>query len=324
MDSFERELESWGVSRRDFLKFCFSFAVMMGISPVQVTSGVAHALEKGKRKPAVIWLEGQDCAGCSVSFTGLMDPPVGSVILDKISLRYHEVLMAGSGHLAEKVYEETLKEGGYILVVEGSIPTQDDRFCMVGGRPFRETVIEAAKKASFVLAVGACASFGGIPRATVTKGVGVREVVKGKTVVNLPTCPVHPEHLIGTVLHILSTGKPPELDDHGRPKQFFGVAVHEHCERKSHFDAGEFLTDWNDPAQKDFCLYERGCKGVDAYSDCPVRKWNGGINYCIACGAPCQGCSEPAFYDGVSPLYAARPEGLSGLFAALGVRDKKS
>lgn len=322
MSSFEQELESLGLSRRDFLKFCFSFAMVLGLSPTVITERVVYALERAKKKPSVIWLEGQDCAGCSISFTGLLDPPVGSVLLEKISLRYHEALMAGSGHLAEKVYEETLREGGYILVVEGAIPAADDRFCMVGGRPFREIVLEAAERAAFVVAVGACASFGGIPRATVSRGVGVKEVVKGKRVVNLPTCPVHPEHLLGTVLYILGTGNVPELDDYGRPRQFFGELIHERCKRKVHFDAGEFLTDWNDPSQKDFCLFEKGCKGTDVRSDCPVRKWNSGINYCIDCGAPCQGCSEPAFYEGMSPLYSARLDVPSGFYATLGSAKK--
>jgi len=304
-EEMERELEFYGISRRDFLRSCAFFAALLGVSQVEFTKSLAYALEKAKKKPPVIWLEGQDCAGCTISFSGLLSPSVASLILDKLSLRYHETLMASAGDLAEKVYHETVKEGGYILLVEGSIPKADDRFCMVGGRPFREIVIEASKNAKCVIAVGACASFGGIPKATPSKGVGVGEVISGKPLINLPLCPVHPEHLVGTILHILMKGKLPELDDYKRPTMFFGQLVHDKCPRKEHFDAGNFLQDWNDPSQREWCLFEKGCKGPSAYSDCPTRKWNHGVNWCIGCGAPCMACSEPGFYSEMSPLYTA-------------------
>lgn len=308
MEKLERDLELLGVSRRDFLKYCASFAVLFGLSELEFTRRLAHAVERAEKKPPVIWLEGQDCAGCTISFTGLLYPPVGAVILDKISLRYHETVMASAGKLAEEVYHETVKEGGYVLVVEGSIPKADDRFCVVGGRPFREIVLEASKNATCILAVGACASFGGIPGATVSQGVGVGEVVSGKPIVNLPTCPVHPEHMIGTILYVLTTGKLPELDDYNRPLMYYSQTIHDNCRRRGQFEAGNFLQDWNDPAQKDYCLFEKGCKGPMANSDCPIRRWNSGINFCIDCGAPCMGCSEPGFYNEMSPLYTAQSE----------------
>ncbi|RLA86314.1 MAG: Ni,Fe-hydrogenase small subunit [Deltaproteobacteria bacterium] len=308
MERLERDLEFYGVSRRDFLKYCASFAVLFGLSELEFTRRLAHAVEKAERKPPVIWLEGQDCAGCTVSFAGLLYPPVGAIILDKLSLRYHETLMASAGELAESVYHETVKEGGYVLVVEGSIPSSDDRFCLVGGRPFREIVLEASKNATCILAVGACASFGGIPKATVSKGMGVKDLVSGKPIINLPTCPVHPDHLVGTILYILTTGKLPELDDFNRPKMYYSQSIHDNCRRRGHFEAGNFLQDWNDPAQKDYCLFEKGCKGPMTYADCPIRRWNSGTNFCIDCGAPCVGCAEPGFYDEMSPIYTAESE----------------
>lgn len=84
---------------------------------------------------------------------------------------------------------------------------------------------------------------------------------------------------------------------------YFGTYVHDNCRRRAHFDSGEFLKDWNDTKQIEWCLYEKGCKGPETYSDCPVRRWNNGINFCIDAGAPCQGCSEPSFYTEYSPLY---------------------
>ncbi len=302
------ELKLHRVSRRDFLKYFAATAAVLGLSELEFTTKVVHAMEAASKKPAVIWLEGQDCAGCTISFTQILNPPAASIILDKISLRYHETAMAAAGHQAEKVYHDTVKEGGYLLIVEGSVPSADDRFCMVGGRPFREIVEEAAKKAVGIIAVGACATYGGIPAATPSKGIGLNKALPGKAVINLPTCPVHPDHLAGTVLYFLTTGKIPELDKIGRPVMYFKESIHDNCRRRGHFDAGRFLTDWNDPEQKDWCMLQKGCKGPMTNSDCPVRRWNDGINFCIDCGAVCMGCAEPGFYAQMSPLYSAESE----------------
>jgi hydrogenase small subunit len=297
-------LEWRGISRRTFLQYCAGMAALIGLSPGEVV----HALESATQKPPVLWLSGQDCAGCIVSFAGLLNPPVASVILDKISLRYQEAIMAASGYLAEAAYHKTLEEGGYILILEGAVPGADDRFCMIGGRPFKELVQEAAKKAAFIIAVGACASFGGIPRGTPTKGMPVSEILPGKKIVKISSCPPHRDHMIGTILYLLATGKIPDLDEHGRPLMYFGPNIHDNCRRRSHFDNEEYLTDWNDPAQRNWCLYEKGCKGPDTNADMPIRRWNDGINFCIDCGSPCQGCAEPTFYDGNTPLYTAESE----------------
>jgi hydrogenase small subunit len=299
------KLEIHGISRRYFLKYCAATAAVLGLSELEFTTRVAQALESASKKPPVIWLEGQDCAGCTISFTGILNPPASSIILDRISLRYHETAMAASGNLAEKVYHDTVNEGGYVLIVEGSVPSADDRFCMVGSRPFRKILEEAASKAAAIIAVGACATYGGIPAATPSKGIGLNKALPGKAVINLSTCPVHPDHLAGTILYFLTTGRVPELDKIGRPVVYFGPYVHDNCRRRAHFDAGKFLKDWNDPNQKDWCLFEKGCKGPITNSDCPIRRWNEGINFCIDCGAPCQGCAEPGFYADMAPLYTA-------------------
>jgi hydrogenase small subunit len=316
-----RVVESNGLNRRDFLKYCAATAALFGLSELDFTSKVVHALETQSGKPPVIWLEGLACAGCTISFTQSMNPPVASVILDKISLRQHDTIMAAAGHLVEEVYDETVRAGGFILIVEGAIPSADDRYCMVGGRPFRKLIEDAAKNANAVLAVGACSAFGGIPRATPSKGISVTEALKNakinKPVINISTCPVHPDHLVGTILYVLITGKIPELDSKGRPAMYFGDKrlIHDNCRRRGHFDAGEFLTDWNDPKQKDWCLLQKGCKGPMAYTDCSIRRWNDGINFCLDCGGLCQACGDPEFYDKVTPLYTAEGEASKRIIA---------
>jgi hydrogenase small subunit len=292
------------ITRRDFVKFCATSAAALGLSQIQVLNNVSKAFAAStSNKPPVIWLEGQDCAGCTTSFAGALNPPVAALVLDKLSVRYHETIMCTAGHQADAVLAETVKQGGYVLIVEGSIPTADDRYCIVSGRPFKNILLEAAANAGAIIAVGACASYGGISAAGPTKAVGVGEFVKNKPLINLPTCPVHVDHLVGTVLYFLTTNKVPALDQYNRPKMYFGECIHDSCRRRSYFDAGKVLKDWNDPTQKNYCLIEKGCKGPDTYSDCPVRRWNDGLNFCIDCGAGCRGCAEPKFYMGMSPLY---------------------
>lgn len=291
------------LSRRDFIKLCGGIAAAVGLADLFSIETIARALETAAGKPPVIWLEGQGCTGCTHSLISLEDPTPWSLILDRISLRYHETLMAASGYAAEKAKEDTIKEGGYILVVEGSIPGADDRFCKIGGRPFKEILKEAAQKADVIICSGACSSFGGITTGMPSEGIPVSKVITDKPVINISTCPAHMDHLYGTIMYYLVTHKAPPLDKHNRPLMYFGTYIHDNCRRRAHFDNDEFLTDWNDPGQIDWCLYEKGCKGTETYSDCPVRRWNNGISFCIDAGAPCQGCAEPGFYPQYAPLY---------------------
>lgn len=291
------------ISRRDFIKLCGSLAAVAGLADMFGVEKIAKALEQAAAKKAVIWLAGQGCTGCTNSMISGENPSPASIIIEKISLRYHESIMAAAGNTAEKAKDDSIKEGGYILVVEGAIPSADDRFCMTGGRPFKEILIEAARKAEVIICAGACSSFGGIPSATPSRGVPVSKLITDKPVINLSTCPVHMDHIAGMLVNYIVTRKAPSLDSHNRPYMYFGTLVHDKCKRRPNYDKENFLEDWNDPAQKDWCLLLKGCKGPKAYSDCPVRRWNNGINHCLDSGAPCQGCSEPDFYPEFSPLY---------------------
>lgn len=298
-----------GVNRRSFLAFCGSLAASLAL-PGCSEDDVAAAIEQAGSKPAVLWLTAQDCNGCSISFLNLDDDEsretvsIARVILDTISLRYHEAVMAGTGQVAEQAKAAAIAEGGYILVVEGAIPGADDRYCMVGGVSIRETLLEAAAHASFVIALGSCATSGGVVSKTPTQGRPVGEVVTDRPVINLPMCPANGEHLLLTIVHLLTQKAAPELDDQGRPTMFFGAthSVHLTCARLPAFLEDKYLTDWNDPAQKDHCLILKGCKGPKTQSDCTSRRFNGGITSCTEVGCPCQGCAESSYYDG-EPLF---------------------
>lgn len=293
-----------GISRRIFLKFCTATAVAMGLDFSAGRRMASAAVANAGKKP-VVWLTGQGCTGCAESLISSLNPDPATIVLDLLSIRYQPAIMAGAGDVAKGILEETVSKGGYILVLEGSIPLADPRYCMTEGKPIKELFIEAAKNADVVVAAGACASYGGIPAAGITGAAGAQVVVKDKPVINLPGCPVKPTWILGTVLYYLTFKEAPPLDDIKRPVAYFKRFLqHDSCPRRGHYDKGEFLVDWNDPNTNDWCLFHKGCKGPVTYADCPRIWWNDGVNYCIRAGSPCAGCTQPEFYAGFTPLYA--------------------
>ncbi len=89
-----------------------------------------------------------------------------------------------------------------------------------------------------------------------------------------------------------------ELDRQGRPKMFYGQRIHDKCYRRPHFDAGQFVEQWDDEAaRKGFCLYKMGCKGPTTYNACSTVRWNNGVSFPIQSGHGCIGCSEDGFWD---------------------------
>ena len=310
MDSLDKVLEKKGIKRRDFLKLMTATVAALGLSEAYVPKMV-EAVEKGVKKPAIIWIKGQDCTGCTTSAISSLDPGPAEVVLDLLSFRYHETIMAASGKQALEAYDATIKEGGHFVVLEGSIPVTDDRYCKSGGKLIKDKIKHAAETAVAVIGLGACGAFGGIPAAGPTGAVGVDAIVKDKPVINLPGCPVNPRWLFGTVMHYLMFNELPELDEYKRPKIYFGNLLHDNCPRRGRFERGEFLTDWNSDEQKDWCLLLMGCKGPKTYTDCAQGLWNDGVNFCINAGSPCSGCTQPEFYAageadsrvGFSPLY---------------------
>ena len=269
----------------------------------------------------VIWLQTAGCTGCSVSLLNTASPTIRNLLVDQVvpgvhvNLRFHATIMAGAGQPALKVMEDTTKneKDSYILVIDGAIPTATDAvYGAIGerdGKPVRmdDRFEELARNALAILALGTCASFGGIPSASPnpTGCKPASEVLKDKgiqkPVVNVPGCPPHPDWFVGTVSSIILNGlpKPDELDDNLRPLAFYGKLIHENCPRRAYFDEGKFAKKFGDEG----CLYELGCKGPITYADCPLRRWNNGTNWVIGAGAPCNGCTQPEFPDLVAPFY---------------------
>lgn len=288
-----------GITRREFLKFCTAMTGVLAL-PYTFKTRIAEALESNKRTP-VIWLEFQDCAGCSESFLRSSRPSAAEVVLDVLSVDYHETIMAASGHLAEDAKKATIDAGGYLLVVEGAIPTGEDGiYCTIGGRTAIDHLQEAAAGAIAVVAVGNCATFGGLPAAlpNPTGAKSVMELVTDKPVLNLPGCPMNVVNLTATVVHFLTFGELPAMDDLHRPLFAYGHRIHDNCERRGHFDAGEFVRQWGDEGHRQgWCLYQMGCKGPISFHNCPAVRWNEGTSWPVQSGHGCIGCSEPNFWE---------------------------
>jgi hydrogenase small subunit len=225
------------------------------------------------------------------------------LLLDLISLDYHETLMAAAGQQAEEARLAAMQtnKGKYILVVEGSIPTKANGiFCRIGQRTALDLVQEAIADAAAVIAVGNCATFGGLPAAepnpTGAEPVGV--FVGNKPLVNIPGCPPIPAVMMGVLVHYLTLGRLPALDALHRPKVFYGDTIHDRCYRRPFYDKGQFATSFDDAgARKGWCLFRLGCKGPITHNACATHKWSDGISFPIQSGHGCLGCSEPKFWD---------------------------
>jgi len=302
-------LVSKGITRRRFLEFCTATTAILAL-PSSYAPVIAEALEKAK-KPTVIWLEFQDCAADTESFLRAREPSVATILLDVLAVEYHETIMAAAGFQAEAAKEAAIAAGGQIVIVEGSVPTgANGVYCTIGGKTAVQILAEATRGAAAVINVGTCSAYGGLPAANPnpTRAVGVPGLVSGVPVLNLPGCPMNVDNLVATIVHYLTFGALPAVDGDGRPLFAYGQRIHDHCERRAHFDAGQFVQEWGDDAhRKGWCLYKMGCKGPSTYHNCPSIRWNGGQSWPVAAGHGCVGCSEPAFWDTLTPIYARLP-----------------
>lgn len=299
------------VNRRTFIKGCTMAAAAMGLSESMVPKMV-EAAASPQRTP-VVWLHFQECTGCTETLLRASHPDIARLILDIISLDYHETVMAAAGHQAEKSLHDTITkyEGEFILVVEGGIPTKDDGiYCKIGGKTAMEILAEVAPKSAAIIALGTCAAFGGIQAAkpNPTDAVGVKDLVKGKDIINISGCPPNPISFLGTVLHLMTFGRLPATDKLGRPKFAYGRKIHDQCERRAHFDEGRFAEQFGDKGHLEgYCLYKVGCKGPGTFANCPAVRFNDVGTWPVSVGHGCVGCTEPNFWDNMTPFYERLP-----------------
>ena len=305
---FYSKLEEKGVSRRDFMKFCTFLTATMGLSSSYVVK-VAEALVAPKQRPPVVWLHFAECTGCSEAALKSMYPWIDHLVLEILSLEYHETIMAAAGHQAEDALKRAVSRyrGQFICVVEGAVATNyNGGYGKASGKTYLETAKEVCPEAKAVIAIGTCAAYGGVAAAAPNPGgyKGVGEAV-GVSTVNIAGCPPNPINFVGTIVNYLLLGTLPALDDKGRPLFAYGQTVHDQCARRAHYDRNEFVEKFgSEEAAMGYCLYTMGCRGPNTYNNCPTVKFNSGTNCSIDAGHPCIGCSEPGFWDKYTAFYS--------------------
>jgi [NiFe] hydrogenase small subunit len=304
---FYDRLAEKGISRRDFMKYCGMLTATMGLSSTFIPQ-VAEVFAAPKQRPTVVWLHFAECTGCSEATLRTMYPWIDELIMEILDIAYHETIMAAAGHQAEDALHAAVKkyEGQFICVVEGAVATKyDGAYGKVAGRTFLDIANDVCKKAKAVIALGNCACFGGVQAAAPNPGgyKGVGDAIGMKTV-NISGCPPNPINLVGTIVNYILLGKLPALDYLGRPLFAYGKSIHDQCPRRSHYENNELVTEFgSEEAAKGYCLYAMGCKGPVTYNNCPVAKFNDGTSWPVEAGHPCIGCSEPNFWDEMTPFF---------------------
>ena len=204
---------------------------------------------------------------------------------------YHPTLSAGAG---QSVVAEIKKATNYLLVVEGGVPAAFGGHACIPWSDeghevtFQDAVKNLGAKATQVMCVGACASFGGIS-AMGSNPAAVTSVEKaiGRKTINIAGCPPHPNWIVTTLISLLQ-GKTINVDNSGRPTSIYGWRMCEDCPYHRRGEAGGY-------GENGRCMERLGCRGRSTGSTCTSLGWNNGVNWCVGAGAPCQGCTDPMF-----------------------------
>ncbi|MBM0104984.1 hydrogenase [Steroidobacter sp. S1-65] len=263
----------------------------------------------------LIWLQGGACSGNTMSFLNAEEPSVCDLVTDfGINVLWHPSLGMELGDrlrdlLRALVAEEIPLD---IFVLEGTViraPNGTGEWNRFAGRPMMQWVQELAAKANYTMAIGDCATWGGIPATAPnpTDSIGLQFLKReqggflgkdyrsraGLPVINVPGCPAHPDW-ITQMLVALATGRGADLslDDLQRPKTFFSTFTQTGCTRSMHFSYKVSATEFG---QRKGCLfYDLGCRGPMTHSPCNRILWNRHSSK-TRVGMPCLGCTEPEF-----------------------------
>lgn len=286
------------ISRRDFLKWS---AASVAAMKLEMDLDKFNTVLAADTDPPIVWLLGAGCSGCTMSTLNVTNPTtIDDVLLNKVSMKYNATVMTAAGDSAMTVLANAASQynGQFILVVEGAVPTGTAKnYCILGeqnGVPLSmyDALLKYGPMAKYVVAVGTCASFGGVSAAAPNAAAcsTVKTVLTGKTakpVVNLPGCPTHPTVLVQTLLDLILVGSP-TLDSYNRSTKYFTGVVHDHCPRREAGDA-------NQPGVYG-CYEAIGCMGPITPSNvCPSSSWNNGRGWCVGVDYPCIGCAHPTF-----------------------------
>ncbi|NOX26427.1 MAG: hydrogenase small subunit [Deltaproteobacteria bacterium] len=285
------------LDRRKFLKLALCLSSAFGISNLPESVQAALREIDAAAIPTLVYLHGQSCTGCSISLLQADDPNAVTMITEYSKLAFHTDLSATSGKQALSLIEEYFsgRAGKYFLAVEGAVPYDMPEACVIGNKTFADHLMAAAKTMEGAVAIGTCASYGGIPAAegNPTGAVSIKEFYKRQglkpLIINIPGCSVHPDWVWKTVIHLVRLGLPDLVN--GQPKLFFERKIHNQCPRYHDFQQEIFAKNLGDKG----CLFKLGCVGPDTYADCSTRWWNSRQDWCIGANAPCIGCASRLF-----------------------------
>ena len=244
--------------------------------------------------PTVVWLQGITCNGNTHSFLSSSSSRFEQ-FNNNFDLIYHPSLTT------DVTLDEVLKSNKRIdyLLVEGAI-TNDEFFFSISNRKISDILNQLIDKSNFLIAVGSCASYGGI-HAKFEQNVdiaGVKDFVSSKNlsslshdIINLTGCPVHPEWILQTMFTLKFNGSI-ILDDKSRPIEIYGGLAHHGCTRNEYF---EWKVEAKSFGLKEGCLfYNEGCRGPMTHSNCNKILWND-VSSKTRVGMPCIGCTEYDF-----------------------------
>lgn len=306
------------MEKDEFLQLCqnYSSADNHELSAKILPAARNYVLQHNIEKLPVVWLETSDSGDNNIAFMNTTYPYLNQVFRDMIDLLFSNTFMAAQGNDALLLMEDTITRyhGRFTLVVEGAVPKKDGGIYTVIARTKKgpitalEAIIRLGEAAQYVVAIGTCASFGGVSAAApnLTGSVGVSQVLQ-RQVINVSGCPVNPDWFVGTLAHLLMYGKP-ELDELNRPTLFYKFTVHRHCQRRSYFDHNEFANQLGDIE----CMFSQGCSGPRTNADCPYRQWINHVSWPVKVNTPCIGCTNRDFPDGSAPFFSPLPKKNTG------------
>jgi hydrogenase small subunit len=290
------------ISRREAIKRFYNVVMAVGAASFLSLDDLLASEIDGQNiynKPNILWLHASSCSGCSTSFLNVEDVPLTDILTRFSNILFHPDISSATGDDVLNILNTaaTKLRNNYILVIEGSVPVGLPHACLMGDKPMIEWVDMLARNATAVVSAGTCAAFGGITDmdGMLNGAVSIEEFMKkeniNKPIVNLPNCPMKPEHLVYTLLHYGRLGTLPKLDSSFRPEKFYARTIHERCIFYSDFQEKTFARYIGDRG----CLFKLGCQGPVTKNDCLINGHNGNTNICIKAGHPCIGCSSEHF-----------------------------
>jgi hydrogenase small subunit len=258
----------------------------------------------------LIWIAGASCDGCTMAMLGAATPGIEALLLGQLPdtprvVLVHPTLALESGDAYRSQLEQAVAGGltPFVLVLEGSVLDEqqagEGSFSRLGtdenARPLTTAawIDRLAPHAEAVVAIGSCATWGGIPAAAgaPTGAMGLEAYLghgfrsrAGLPVVNVPGCAPPGEAFLETLRYVclhLARLVPLELDEEHRPRWLYNHLAHPQPPRVAYL-----------PAQA-YEVADRQGVGCPV----PVQGWMNHIGGCARVGGACIGCTARDFTD---------------------------